>query len=123
MQTEVHEYDGGGVRSRGYLALPEGNGKRPGILIVHEAPGLDAHPKRRADMLATLEASLAPQGDEVRRFVEGYIAAHHIDTTYRWMPDRLVALEHAAIAHTPPIKLTVDRLQKTIMQLVSAVSQ
>jgi len=54
MQTEVHEYDGGGVRSRGYLALPEGSGKRPGILIVHEAPGLDAHPKRRADMLAKL---------------------------------------------------------------------
>ena len=54
MQTEVHEYDGGGVRSRGYLALPGGTGKAPGVLVVHEAPGLDAHPKRRADMLAKL---------------------------------------------------------------------
>ena len=54
MQTEVHEYDGGDVRSRGYLARADGSAKRPGILIVHEAPGLDAHPKRRADMLAKL---------------------------------------------------------------------
>src|ERR1700683_2520585 len=54
MQTEVHEYDGGGVRSRGYLARPDGSAMRPGVLIVHEAPGLDAHPKRRAEMLAKL---------------------------------------------------------------------
>ena len=54
MQTEVHEYDGGGVRSRGYLGLPDGAGKRAGVLVVHEAPGLDAHPKRRVDMLAKL---------------------------------------------------------------------
>jgi dienelactone hydrolase len=54
MQTEVHEYEGGGTRSRGYLALPSGAGKSPGILVVHEAPGLDAHPKRRAEMLAEL---------------------------------------------------------------------
>jgi dienelactone hydrolase len=54
MQTEVHEYDGGGVRSRGYLGLPDQGGTRPGILVVHEAPGLDAHPKRRVEMLAKL---------------------------------------------------------------------
>jgi dienelactone hydrolase len=54
MQTEVHEYDGGGMQSRGYLALPNGTGRGPGILVVHEAPGLDAHVKRRAEMLAGL---------------------------------------------------------------------
>ena len=54
MPTGIHEYDGGGVRSRGYLALPGGTGNAPGVLVVHEAPGLDAHPKRRADMLAKL---------------------------------------------------------------------
>ena len=54
MKTEVHTYEGGGVQSRGYLALPEGTGSRPGILVVHEAPGLDDHMRRRADMLAGL---------------------------------------------------------------------
>ena len=79
------------------------------------------------DMVAMLEASLASnseaQADAVRCFVDRYIAAHHIDAAYRWGPNRLVALEHAAIAHTPRIKLMVDHLQKIIMQLVSAVPQ
>jgi Chromo (CHRromatin Organisation MOdifier) domain len=78
-------------------------------------------------ILATLEASLASEveaeGDEVRGFVDGYIATHHIDSSYRWVPDRVVALEHAAITHDPPIKLTVDRLQKRIMELVDSTSQ
>lgn len=54
MKAQAYEYDGGGVASRGYLALPAQEGKRPGILVVHEAPGLDTHPKRRAEMLAGL---------------------------------------------------------------------
>jgi dienelactone hydrolase len=54
VNAQAYEYDGGGVASRGYLALPAQRGKRPGILVVHEAPGLDAHPKRRAEMLADL---------------------------------------------------------------------
>jgi hypothetical protein len=76
------------------------------------------------DVLATLESSLAPaEADEVRCFVVGYIATHHIDATYRWVPDRVVALEHAAITHDPPIKLTIDRLQKRIMELVDSTSE
>ena len=54
MKTQVHEYDGGGTQSRGYLTLPDKTGKRPGVLVVHEAPGLDDHAKRRAEMLAGL---------------------------------------------------------------------
>lgn len=54
MQAKVHEYQGGDIAARGYLALPEEKGKRPGILVVHEAPGLDDHAKRRAEMLAGL---------------------------------------------------------------------
>jgi dienelactone hydrolase len=50
----VHNYDDGGIAARGYLTLPEEEGKRPGILVVHEAPGLDDHVKRRAEMLAAL---------------------------------------------------------------------
>jgi len=54
MKGQVHEYDGGGVQSRGYLTLPDKTGKRPGVLVVHEAPGPDDHAKRRTDMLAGL---------------------------------------------------------------------
>jgi len=78
------------------------------------------------DVLAALEESLVPEGevaaatDVVHAFVTEYIAARHIDSTYRWVPDRLVALENAASTHDPPIKVTVDRLQKCIMQLVNS---
>jgi dienelactone hydrolase len=54
MKTQAHEYQSGGKTSRGYLALPDASGPRPGILVVHEAPGLDDHVKRRAGMLAEL---------------------------------------------------------------------
>ena len=54
MQTQVHEYPGGDKTSIGYLAVPDGDGTRPGILVVHEAPGRDDHVKRRAEMLAGL---------------------------------------------------------------------
>jgi dienelactone hydrolase len=54
MKTKVHEYQGGDKSSIGYLAVPDGDGARPGILVVHEAPGRDDHVKRRAEMLAEL---------------------------------------------------------------------
>jgi dienelactone hydrolase len=54
MKTETHKYASGDKTSHGYLALPDGGGPRPGILVVHEAPGLDDHVKRRAEMLAGL---------------------------------------------------------------------
>jgi dienelactone hydrolase len=34
------------------LAIPKTAEKRPGVLVVHEWWGLDAYPKKRADMLA-----------------------------------------------------------------------
>jgi dienelactone hydrolase len=54
MTSVIHEYAGGGVQSHGYLARPDKRGKRPGVLVFHEAPGLNEHPRRRADMLAEL---------------------------------------------------------------------
>jgi dienelactone hydrolase len=54
MKATVHEYQAGDKTSLGYLAVPDGDGVRPGILVVHEAPGRDDHVKRRAEMLAGL---------------------------------------------------------------------
>jgi dienelactone hydrolase len=54
MKIETLTYSAGDTTFHGYLADPEGSGRRPGVLIVHEAPGLNAHPTRRARMIAAL---------------------------------------------------------------------
>jgi dienelactone hydrolase len=38
----------------GRLAVPDGEGQRPAVLIAHEGPGLDDHQRGRADQLAEL---------------------------------------------------------------------
>jgi len=62
MKTEDLEYKDGNVTCRGYLAYDESHaGKRPGILVVHEAFGLGKHVMDRAKMLADLGyVALAP---------------------------------------------------------------
>jgi dienelactone hydrolase len=54
MKIETLTYSSGETKFHGYLADPEGSGRRPGVLVAHEAPGLNDHPKRRARMLAEL---------------------------------------------------------------------
>ncbi|HEV7762504.1 MAG TPA: dienelactone hydrolase family protein [Acidimicrobiales bacterium] len=48
-----YEADGGTVMV-GHLALPEAEGRRPAVLVAHEAPGLDDVHRQRADRLAEL---------------------------------------------------------------------
>jgi carboxymethylenebutenolidase len=50
MQTRditTNELNGGG-----YLALPEGTGPHPGVVVIHEATGLDDHIRRITDRFA-----------------------------------------------------------------------
>jgi dienelactone hydrolase len=46
-----YEADGGRVMV-GHLAVPDGDGKRPAVLVAHEAPGIDDVHRQRADRLA-----------------------------------------------------------------------
>ncbi len=49
------DYKQGDAALQGYLACDESHeGKRPGVLVVHEFWGLNDYPKRRADELAQL---------------------------------------------------------------------
>jgi dienelactone hydrolase len=54
MKTTTLEYRDGDTLCKGFLANPDASGALPGILVVHEAPGLDEHAKRRSQMLAEL---------------------------------------------------------------------
>src|ERR1700751_4397341 len=53
LQTKDIDYRDGALNMRGFLAYDETvPGKRPGILVVHEAWGLGEHAMERARMLA-----------------------------------------------------------------------
>jgi dienelactone hydrolase len=48
------EYEADDKTMIGRLAVPDGEGRRPAVLIAHEGPGLDDHQRGRADQLAEL---------------------------------------------------------------------
>jgi dienelactone hydrolase len=50
--TRDISYEADGRTMIGMLAVPDGDGVRPGILVCHEGPGLDDHAKGRAVRLA-----------------------------------------------------------------------
>jgi dienelactone hydrolase len=55
IKTETVEYTQDGATYQGYLAYDTAiQGKRPGVLIVHQWKGLGAYEKKRAEMLAQL---------------------------------------------------------------------
>ena len=51
-EIELGAVDGGSARLRGYVARPKTAGPWPGVVIVHEAYGLDDVMRRQADRLA-----------------------------------------------------------------------
>ncbi len=72
MKSEAIEYQVGGQVFRGYLVHDENiQGRRPGVLVVHEAWGLGDHVKRCADRLA----ELGYVAFAVDMFGEGKVAA------------------------------------------------
>ncbi len=73
IQKEDVEYRSQGVLLKGYLAYDETlQGKRPGILVVHEWWGHNEYARRRADMLAELGYTALA----VDMYGEGKQAAH-----------------------------------------------
>ena len=52
--SEDVSYTADGTTMIGRLGLPDGEGKRPAVLIAHEANGLDDHQRGRAERLAEL---------------------------------------------------------------------
>jgi dienelactone hydrolase len=55
VKTKTLAYEHGGVSFKGYLAWDDAvQGKRPGVLVVHEWWGLNDYARKRADQLAKL---------------------------------------------------------------------
>ncbi|MEI8238043.1 MAG: dienelactone hydrolase family protein [Actinomycetota bacterium] len=52
MHSEDIEYVIDGIRYVGHLAVPDGDGPRPAVLVCHEGPGMTDHPRLRARRLA-----------------------------------------------------------------------
>ncbi len=73
--TREVTYPAGSVTARGFLAAPEGKGKHPGVLVVHEWWGLNDYARERAKKLAALGyVALA-----VDMYGEGKVAGHPKD--------------------------------------------
>jgi carboxymethylenebutenolidase len=59
--VDLGSVPGGSQQLRGYLATPNGSGPWPGVVVVHEAWGLDEVMQRQADRLASMGyLALAP---------------------------------------------------------------
>ncbi|MCX5396966.1 dienelactone hydrolase family protein [Streptomyces sp. NBC_00102] len=85
------EYPADGLTMVGHLALPEGAGPRPAVLIGPEGPGLSDFQRRRADALAEL----------------GYVALVFDINGGRWFDDPAEML-----AHVTPLLADPDRMRR-----------
>lgn len=75
--TREVSYQAGSVTAKGFLAIPEGAGKHPAVLVVHEFWGLNDYARKRATMLAELGyVALA-----VDMYGDGKTATHPKDAT------------------------------------------
>ena len=76
------------------------------------------------DELATCDDNgTREDGEEVlHSFVEHFANKHRIDSAFRWRPDRLNELEHAAACWVPPIHETAEQLRRAVMSLVRSKS-
>lgn len=54
MQTRDIAYKSGDKILGGYFAVPDGNGKRAGVLVCHQGMGITEHTRERARMLAEI---------------------------------------------------------------------
>jgi len=100
LKTEDLNYRDGDLDCRGFLAFDETlQGKRPGILVVHEAWGLGDHAMERAQMLAKLGyVALAADMYGGRRQATDLPTAMGLIGDLRTNPKKLRARAGAAIA-------------------------
>ena len=99
MKTEDIDYRDGALTCKGYVAYDDKiQGKRPGILVVHEAWGLGPHAMERARMLAELGyVALAADMYGDRRQVTSMESMMEVIGDLRSNPAKLRARASAAL--------------------------
>ena len=99
MQARDVDYRCGEVNLRGYLALDEGTGKRPGVLVFHEGLGLGEFAMERARRLAGLGyVALAADMFGDRRQASNLQEVADLVGGLRAEPEKLRARGRAALA-------------------------
>ncbi|MFV0126366.1 dienelactone hydrolase family protein [Streptomyces sp. HMX112] len=88
--TRTVEYPADGLTMIGHLALPDGDDRRPAVLIGPEGPGLNDFQRRRADALAEL----------------GYVALAFDINGGRWFTD-----PQEMLARLTPLLADPDRMR------------
>ncbi|WP_030549311.1 dienelactone hydrolase family protein [Streptomyces albus] len=89
--TRTVTYPADGLTMIGHLALPDGDGRRPAVLLGPEGPGLNDFQRRRADALAEL----------------GYVAMAFDINGGRWFTDPQEMLERLT-----PLLADPDRMRE-----------
>jgi dienelactone hydrolase len=99
MHTESIEYHADGARRLGFLAVDRARpGKRPGVLIAHEASGVSEVVKERARRLATLgyvAFALDYVGDG--NVLKDMTASREVVVRYMDAPERIRAIGRASL--------------------------
>ncbi|MBY8878274.1 dienelactone hydrolase family protein [Actinacidiphila acidipaludis] len=88
--TRTVAYPADGLTMTGHLALPSGSGRRPGVLLGPEGPGISDVLRRRADALAEL----------------GYVALAFDINGGRWFAD-----PREMLAYVTPMLADPDRMR------------
>jgi dienelactone hydrolase len=90
VSTKQVSYESNGIKLKGYLAYPAGDGKHPGVLVVHEWWGLNDYVRSRVEKLAQ-EGYVALALD---MYGEGK-STEHPDEANKFMMAALKNIEHA----------------------------
>ena len=98
----------------------------PYVSMQEQLPAVVAELERRLATAAHKEGDSDGDNsdsstDTRRTFLNAYISEHHVDARYKWIPDRVIALEVAASQHTPPIIDPVRELIKAVMALAQSL--
>jgi dienelactone hydrolase len=98
VKSKVVEYEAGGQKMQGYLAWDDAaKGKRPGVIVVHEWWGHNAHARHAADMFGQGKVTTHP--DSAQAFVAAAMQdAEAIPTRFDAALAQLKADPHVDIA-------------------------
>ena len=119
VETHVVEYEKGAQVFEGYLAFDNSiNGKRPGVLIIHQWKGLGKYERMRAEQLAEL-GYVAFAADV---YGKGERPSTSQEAGAIWLNSRLGLLLQRALKARLPNSLSILRMRGNASSLLISIS-